>query len=301
MFKNIHLKEIINGPAHILYHVGLIVLSASIALSLPYTADFIARKSLILWASIGNEKIFLTSFEISLAIILILLFNYIGRNWRYRRLAGMAKKAGLVSVSSSTGFLARNRDRRLKESNGIARNIMVIGSTGFRTFVDEKSDLHAVIRNCREARIMLLNPSSDGARIRAKGILDPGITIEKLREQIGKSIDVLKSLKAAQKNVRLKLYDEVPFLKMAISDDYVWVKHYHAGLDVQLMPEYVFRYNQDPGSLYVPFYEYFLNRWNDYRIPEYDLESDELIYRDSAGNEERREKFRENELTAVLM
>lgn len=292
MFKNVHLKEVINGPAHILYHVGLIVLSASIALSLPYTADFIARKSLILWASIGNEKIFLTFVEISLAIILILFFSYVGRSRKDRKLSGMAKKAGLVSVSSSTGFLARTRHRRLKQDHAIARDIMVIGSTGFRTFVDEKSDLHAVIKNCREARIMLLNPYSEGARIRASSILDPDITVDRFRQQIGKSIGFLKGLRAVQKNIRLKLYDEVPFLKMTISDDYVWVKHYHTGLDVQVMPEYVFRYDQDQGSLYVPFYQYFLTQWNNHRIPEYDLESDELVYRDPAGNENRREKFR---------
>lgn len=291
MFSNRHLKEIINGPAHILYHVGMIVLSAAIALSLPYTADLIARKFLLIWSSIGNEKIFLTSVEISLAIFLILFFNFIGRTRRYRRLSGMARKAGLVSVSTSPGLLSRSRHKRLKESQAIARDVMVIGSTGFRTFVDEKSDLHAVIETCREAKIMLLNPYGEGAGIRAKGIVAPDITIERFREQIARSIQFLKGLRAAQKNIRLKLYDEPPFLKMAISGDYVWVRHYHAGFDVQLMPEYVFRYNQNPGSLYVPFYQYFLKRWNDNGVPEYDLESDELIYRDSAGNERRREKF----------
>jgi hypothetical protein len=65
------------------------------------------------------------------------------------------------------------------------------------------------------------------------------------------------------------------------------------------MPEYVFGYNQNPGSLYVPFYQYFLKWWHDCKIPEYDLESDELIYRDMAGNEERREKFNGRGLVAV--
>jgi len=91
----------------------------------------------------------------------------------------------------------------------------------------------------------------------------------------------------------------VPFLKMVISGDYIWIKHYHTGFDVRRMPEYVFGYNQNPGSLYVPFYQYFLKWWDDYKIPEYDLESDELIYRDIAGNEERREKFDERGLMAV--
>ena len=262
MYRQRHFREIINGPAHVLYHVGMIVLSASIALSLPYTADFVARRSLILWASIGNEKIFMTAVEIVLAVVLILLFGYVGRNWRNRRLSRMAKKAGLV-----------------------------MGSTGFSTFVEEKSDLHSVIKNCRTAKIMLLNPYGEKAGLRAKSILDPDITIGQSREQTWKSIDFLKRLRADRKDIRLKLYDEYPFLKLTISSDYVWVKHYHAEFDIQVMPEYVFKYNQDPGSLYVPFYQYFLKKWNDRSIPEYDLKTDELVFRDQAGREEKREKF----------
>ena len=292
MYRERHLKEIIHGPAHIFYHVGMIVLSASIALSLPYTADFVARKSLILWAAIGNEKIFMTAVEIALAIVLILLFSYVGRNWKSRRLSGMAKKAGLVSVSSSAGFLARSSHRRTKEVHATARDIMVMGATGFRTFVEEKSDLHSVLKNCRSARIMLLNPYGEEAGPGAKGNHGPGIATGEFGERVGRSIDFIKRIRAGQKDIRLKLYDEVPFLKLTISSDYVWVKHYHPGLDAGLMPEYVFRYNQDPGSLYVPFYQYFLKKWNDRGIPEYDLETDELVYRDEAGNEERREKFR---------
>jgi len=76
----------------------------------------------------------------------------------------------------------------------------------------------------------------------------------------------------------------------------MWMQYYHPGLDVQRMPEYVFKHNQNTGSLYIPFYQYFLTRWNAPDIPEYDLDSDELIYRDAAGNEARREKFGEIEM-----
>ncbi len=291
MFKKRHIKDFIKGPAHIFYHVALIVMSAAFALSLPYTADFMAKKFLVYWTLIGNEKIFLVSVEMALAVFLILLFNYMARSWRDHRYARMAKEAGLIYVSPSKGFFAKRTCRKLKESQGIARDIMVIGSTGYRTFADAKGDLHNVVKNCREAKIMLLNPYSEGASIRAKSILDHGITVEHLREQVEKSIRFLKDLKEVQKNVRLKLYDEVPFLKMVISGDYVWVKHYHAGLDVQVMPEFVFKHSQNPGSLYVPFYQYFLKWWSNPALPEYDLETDELVYRDGSGNEERREPF----------
>lgn len=293
------IKEFIKVPAHILYHIAIIAISAGIALSLPYTVSFLSRQFHASWVQIGNEKIFLLAAEIVLAVLLILFFNYTGWVWRDRRLARIARNAGLVFASSSRGIFARRKSRKLKETQGIARDIMVIGSTGFRTFTEMKGDLHAVVRNCRKAKIMLLNPISAGAEIRVKSILDPEITLERFREQIQKSIAFLKELKAVQKDIRLKLYPTVPFLKMTISGDFIWVNHYHAGCDVRLIPEYVFMHKQEPGSLYTVFYQYFLSQWNDPAIPEYDLETDELVYRDAAGNEGKRERIEEME-SAVL-
>lgn len=291
MFRKINIKDFIKVPAHILSHVMIIAVSAAIALSLPYTAEFLSLKFRYYWNLIGNEKIFLLLLEIVLAVLLILLLNYIKSVWKDRKLSKMARIAGLVLVSPSRGLFSRWKSRKLKESNGIARDVMVIGSTGFRTLADEKGDLHNVMQNCRGGRIMLLNPYGEGAEIRSKSILDPDITLERFREQILKSISFLKELRAVQKDIRLKLYSEAPFLKIVISGDYLWLKHYHAGLDVKSMPEYVFKHNQEPGNFYLSFYQYFLKKWNDPRVPEYDLERDELIYRDSFGNEERREKF----------
>jgi hypothetical protein len=171
------------------------------------------------------------------------------------------------------------------------RDVLFIGSTGFRTLVDPKGDLHRVIQNCREAKVMLLNPCSEGAIERAKGILDPGITPQSLRDQVTRSIEFLKGVKEVRKNIALKLYHDAPFLKLTILGDYLWVQHYHAGLDIQMMPEYAFRHDQNPGGLYVPFYLYFLERWNCPAIPEYDFDTDELVYRDAAGHVVKRETF----------
>jgi len=284
-------EDLIKGSMRIFYHVAVTALSAAFALSLPFTASFVAKKFLLYWSLIGNEKTFLISVEMALAISLVLFLNYISRSWKDRKLSHIAQDAGLVSVTPTRGLLARRRMRKLKEKEGFARDLMVIGSTGFRTFVDPKGDLHHVIKNCREAKIMLLHPYSEGASARAKSILDPGVTPEIFSEQIKKSIDFLKELKAVQKKVRLKLYQDIPLLKLAILGDYIWIRHYHAGLDVQSMPEYVFRHDQNSGSLYIPFYQYFLTRWNHPGIPEYDLDTDELMYRDLAGNIIRREKL----------
>src|SRR4030042_6173356 len=265
--------------------------SAALALSLPITANFIAKKFLIYWSLIGNDKIFLISVETVSAIFFILLSTVLRRSWKDRKLSNMAKAAGMVFVAPAQRFFVKRRIRKLKESQGMARDVMVISSTGFRTFVDPKGELHQVIQNCREAKIMLLNPNSEGATLRAKGIPDPDMTPETFGEQIRKSIDCLKLLKGGQKNIRLKLYPDPPFLKMTILGDFIWLQHYQPGLDVQSMPRYVFKHDPNIGSLYFPFYQYFLGRWNNPQIPEYDLEMDELVYRDIAGNEVRREKM----------
>jgi len=283
------------GLAHVSYHIIVVALSAGFALTLPLTTAFLARNILKYWSFIQNDKLFLLSVEMALAILLVLLSSHIRRSWKDRRLSKMARSTGLVYVTPTKGFYVRERIRKLRERQGIARDVMVLGSTGFRTFVDPKGELHHVIQNCREAKIMLLNPDSEGATVRAKSILSPEITPERLGEQIRKSIRFLKELRAIQKNIQLKLYSETPFLKLSILGDYLWVQHYHAGLDVQMMPKYVFKHDQNPGSLYVPFYEYFLLRWNSPHLPEYDLNADELVFRDTAGNELRREKFNQTD------
>jgi hypothetical protein len=233
---------------------------------------------------------FLVSMEIGTAVLLILFFNFIMKNLKNRKLSGMAKEAGLFAMGRGSGLIGRTRLRKLKEKHGVARNIMLIGSTGYTTFTDPSGDLHRVIQKCRGAKIMLLDPWGEGAGARARSIPSPEITVEAFREQIVKSIIFLKRLKEVQKDIRLKLYRETPLLKLAILGDYAFLRHYHHGVDVQRLPEYVFRHGRGPGCLYNPFYQYFLDRWHDPQMPEYALDTDELIYRDKAGNEVMREK-----------
>jgi hypothetical protein len=281
----------VKGAAHIGYHILIIVLSAAIALSLPFVMGFVARKFLLYWAVIENEKIFLVSVEVFLAVVLIVFFSYIWRGLKEKSLSKMARGAGLVFVTPTGGFSGRRRVRKLKEKKGYARDVMIIGSTGFRTFASPEGDLHNVVQNCRELKVMLLDPFGDGARERARAINSVDITPENFRSQILETIDFLRGLRAMGRNIRLKLYSDMPLLKLAILGDYISVQHYHTGLDVRSMPEYVFYHGQNPGSLYTYFYQYFLSRWNDTNIPEYAFDTNDLIYRDNSGNEIGRGSF----------
>jgi hypothetical protein len=278
------------GAAQIGYHVLVIILSAALALSLPFITGFVVRKLMLYWAVIENERILLLSFETFMTLLFVVFFNNIRTGLQEKRLSGTVRSAGLDFLTPASGFFRRLRIKKLKEKKGTGGDIMIIGSTGYRTFVSPEGDLHDTVQNCRELKIMLLDPFGEGARERAR-IINSHISPEDFRHQILETIYYLKDLRELGGNIRLKLYPDLPRLKLAILGDHICVQHYHTGLDVRKIPEYVFHHVQNAGSLYTYFYQYFLSRWSDANIPEYSFDTDDLIYRDSSGNEIGRGSF----------
>jgi hypothetical protein len=295
-----NIRELLNDAGGVLYHVVVVTLSAGAALSLPHAANFVAQTFAIHWSAIEHDKVAVVGIEVAVAVLLIACINYLRLTVRNRRLAEMATHAGLMYVFPTSGTRTRKQIDKLKTRQGRAKNLMVIGSTGYHTFVEPKGDLHTVIWKSLEAKIMLLNPYSEAAGTRASALLDSAVTPEALGEQVEKSIELCKRLKAGQKSVRLKLYSDPPHVKLSILGDSIWLQHYHTGLDVHMMPEYVFEQNHNDYGLYTLFYQYFTRRWESSEIPEYDLETDELVYRESNGKEMRREKFPKRSCDSLL-
>ena len=277
---------------HMMYHILVIVVSAAFAFSLPETIEYVSRTLLVSRSYLENRELVLLVTEIAAAIVLIIAINSLVRGWRVQKWSSMAKLAGLTGVAPARSYFARRSIKKLKQQEGPGRPVLLIASTGAQTFTDPAGDLHHVLRNCREAKIMLLDPLKEGVTARAKSLADPDVTPESFRDQIIRSIDFLKELKALQKNIRLKLYGEAPLLKLSILGDYLFLQHYPSGLAVGTMPEYVLKHDRE-GGLFGIFYHYFISRWFDTNVPEYDLDTDELVYRDKTGNEMRREKFNE--------
>ena len=282
-----NIRAVITNTAGIGYHIVIIILSAGIALSLPV----MARSFLAYWARVENEKISLVSLEIGVAVFLIVFFNYVRRSLQDRGLAKMAIGAGLVSFFPKRERDAQSRIRKLKEKHGTGRTVMVIGSSGHGTFVDQVGDLSTVLEKCLGAKILLVNPYSQEASRRIQAIGHPNITLENYRAEVRQSIELLKRLKAIGKAVKLKLYSDPPLIKLVILGDYLWLQHYHTDLDIQSMPEYVLQHNLKGHDLYTLCYQYFVQRWESTRIPEYDLDTDELVYRGSTGGEVKRVRF----------
>jgi hypothetical protein len=203
----------------------------------------------------------------------------------------VATGAGLLSFFPRRTRGAQRRIKQLKEEQSTGRTISVIGSSGHSTFVDQVGGLSSVLDKCLGARIMLVNPCSKEASERILAINHPEFTLEKFREEVRQSIQLLKRLKAMGKVIKLKFYSDSPLIKLVILGDYLWLQHYHADLDVQTMPEYVLQHNRKDHGLYTLYAHYFAQRWESAEIPEYDLDTDELVYRSRTGNEIRRERF----------
>jgi hypothetical protein len=282
-----NIRNVITNTAGIGYHIVILILSAGIALSLP----LVARSFLAYWGRVEKEKISLLSLEIGVAVFLIVFFNYIRRSLQDRALAKMAIGAGLVSFFPKRGPGAQSRIRKLKEKHGTGRTLLVIGSSGHGTFVDQVGNLSTVLEKCLGAKILLVNPYSQEGIKRIQAIGDPDLTLENYRAEVRQSIALLKRLKAIGKVVRLKLYSDPPLIKLVILGDYLWLQHYHTDLDIQSMPEYVIQHTLKGHGLYTLCYQYFVQRWENTRIPEYDLDTDELVYRKSTGIEIKRVRF----------
>ena len=289
MFQEIWstVRAFFRDTAGSLYHIVVVALSAGIALLLPAGA----KHFLSFWARVEQDRLSLIAVEMTVAVILIVCLNYFHCSIRDRALARVATGAGLVSFFPRRTRVAQRRINQLKEEQSTGRTISVIGSSGHSTFVDQVGGLSSVLDKCLGARIMLVNPCSKEASARILAINHPEFTLDKFREEVRQSIQLLKRLKAMGKVIKLKLYSDSPLIKLVILGDYLWLQHYHADLDVQTMPEYVLRHNRKDHGLYTLYAHYFAQRWESVEIPEYDLDTDELVYRSRTGNEIRRERF----------
>jgi hypothetical protein len=140
--------------------------------------------------------------------------------------------------------------------------------------------------------LMLLNPASESAQRRVDSLPD-GITLRSFAMEIDASIAYLANLRALGRKVTVKFYEREPFWKVAVLGDHVWVQYCHGGFEVKHEPEYVFALNRASPrrGFFVPFYMHFLDQWNDASHPEFDFDTNELVYPDAGGGEARRQAF----------
>jgi hypothetical protein len=278
-----------NNAAILFVIISLIIITVS---AMPLMAEAAQKNSA---GSRGSDSWAPTGSGIAIGVLLILLLHSLQQSWQDRKLVQAARSAGLIAASAveNASRLSGSRDEiTIKEENrSYSSEVMIIGSSGYRSFVKPEGQLHEALRRCREAKIMLMDPREYGAIARCQSVPDPDLTPQVIREQVDASIEFIKSIRTGGGLMRLKLYPDMPLLKLAIQGDHARVRHYHTGMSIRHMPEYVFQNTLQHGGLYMVLYRYFLNRWQDPNIPEYDFDSDELVYRDQLGYEMVREPF----------
>jgi hypothetical protein len=265
--------------------VLLALTSVCLSLYLPSLLDLFPGNLTAFSSGLGQDSGYLMTTRGMAAVCLVVLLFAVRRGRRDSGLAAQAKSAGLVLSRPADA----SHSARRKQQHAV-RDIMIIGATG-RSFSEDEGALAVAVRECREARILLLDPREHGALARTQGIPDPEISPETINHQLTASIEFLRGLRSAGRTILLKLYPDMPLFKMTIMNGFVSVRHYHPGLNVRLMPEFVFRDTGSHGGMYLPLYRYFMSRWQDPDIPEYDFGSDELVYHDQLGAEVLREPF----------
>lgn len=284
MRDNTRSQALLLSVQQILTHGVITMLAVAIAFSLPQAARYILYEW---WPAVERDANLLLATEIGMASVMVLLFNFAKIAWGNRQSVAMAKLAALAYARNARhNWLSRRRERALVKLLSAARDAYILTLTGHDTFVDERSPLREALKTAYEIRVMLVNPVGKAMRRRVDA-LPSDVTLLSFHKEIEASIACLAELRKAGKKINLKFYEHEPFWKVIVFGDHVWVQHCHTGYEVKHQPEYVFalqRRNPREG-LYVPFYMHFLDQWNQPWHPEYDFDTNELVYRDEAGNE----------------
>lgn len=281
MQRNITFFGLLLSFRQILAHGLITLLAVAIAFSLPQAARYVL--------SVENDANLLLATEVSLASALVLLLNFVKIAWDNHQKVKMARLAALEYAKDGGqghGWLSRWREGALIKRLPAARDVSVLTITGYDVFVDKNNLLRRALESAYEIRVMLVNPVGAGVRKRVDS-LPPDITLLSFHTQIEATIAKLAVLRKMGKKITLKFYEQEPFWNVIVLGDHVWVQHCHSGFEVKHQPEYVFslQHHNPRQGLFVPFYMHFLNQWNAPNHPEYDFESNELVYRDEAGNE----------------
>lgn len=273
----------------VLMHALVTVLAVVIAFSLPKIAEYVLFQW---WPRVAEDSNLLIATEIGLAASLVLLFNTVHLAWQDRFKVRAADMASLVYASHRKNWLARWRERKLSSQFHATRDAFILTLTGYDTFTGKTSLLRDQLATAYEIRVLLMNPYASNAEKHVNTLPD-GVTLCAFSDEVEASLGCLRALITQGKKVTVKFYEHKPFWKVAVLGDHVWVQYCHSGVEIKHEPEFVFALNRSNPrlGLFVPFYMYFLDRWEDSRHPEYDFATRELVYRDGAGLEIRREAF----------
>lgn len=208
----------------------------------------------------------LASFFVVLAVLIFLIIRY----WRQfsERINDLLKLNDLVGRVGLFGFAQDARpgsefdewDNLIGQIKDPENRILyILGATGWDTFGSKNSPLHEVLHDFKgNIKIILLDPDSRFLVNRAKSIR---VNEKTYKNQIKKSIKMLKGLKQKGGFVDLSLYDSPPNWKFILSARFSWVQRYWRDEHVADTPVYLLYATDDLKGLYHAFFDDFDRIW----------------------------------------
>ncbi|MEW6248244.1 MAG: hypothetical protein AB1555_16245 [Nitrospirota bacterium] len=157
-------RGFLRDAAGSLYHIVVVTLSAGIALLLPAGA----RQFLSFWSWIEHGKLSLVAVEMAVAI-----------------------GAGLVSSFPQRARGAERHIRKLKEERSTGRTVMIMGSSGYSTFMDQVGDLASVLDKCLGAKNSAGEPLQPGSKRASRPSLIPSTRWPPFAKKSGKALSFL--------------------------------------------------------------------------------------------------------------
>ncbi|WP_124951725.1 hypothetical protein [Sulfuriferula thiophila] len=283
MLTNRH-PSLAHSFRHLLSHVSISLLAVGIAFSLPFVAEHILYSG---WPKAESNARLLMGSEVAFAALLVLLFNISKIVWDSRRGLKFNAQTALAHPGEGNDWLTRQRDREVRKHVQGTREVSILSLTG-REVLDTDSWVGSVLNECNEVRVLLMHPAGSGVYERTRLSANPEAARKAYRQEVEATIHYLTKLVAEGKRVRLRFYDAVPFWRLVVAGDYVQVQYCYSA-DASKWPEYMFELRKDqPGKgLFTPFYVNFLTQWQNQQLPEYDFETQQLIYSNTQGEIKR--------------
>ena len=174
-------------------------------------------------------------------------------------------KREMAALASNAGFhiyLENNHiddvgviQEHLAKDLETARNIKLLGATGFHTFGSSDSFLHqALCKATGEITVILLDPDSSNTEGQERAAALQ-VDFVDYRREIEASIKMLKDLKSQGKNIRLFVYRHKPLWKIYLTDDHLWLQHYNGNVHVADTPAWGIKQAEDRNQQ--NFYDYY--------------------------------------------
>lgn len=279
----------------LLYDIAKAIFLFAVTVGIPSAHKFLTTSYSDLFPILKS----ISTFQLSVVVVIIVCVLYIANkilNWGTRQIA-ILKNSRVFHFKKNATDTDRTKNKNfLLNQCKKAKNILIIGATGYQTFARSDPEGKAMLRDVLEKditgeiKIILIHPHSHCAKSRAEAL---GVTLSNYQGDISNSVAFLKELIRKGKNVALKFYDQRPIWKMIILGDFLWLQHYHQNRHVEHMPVYGISRSQktDEYSLFDPLYDVFQKKWRHDNNPTYDFASDEIVTLNPSTGDEERIKF----------